>query len=218
MTATTVILSGPMRKRFGREFSLHLDSKSPREAMRAMCVVVPGFSAYLEGAHERGVEFAVFRGIGSSEENIGLDRFDQPAGSVIRIAPVVRGSKQAGLLQTILGVVLIVVGILTSEFGGGVLIAPGIALAAGGVVQMLSPQPKLGKGSADGAGGQTSYVFNGPINTTAQGGCVPIAYGKCRVGSAIISAGMQAQDYSSAASNIGPGTPFGSIKKTPFDD
>jgi predicted phage tail protein len=206
-----------MRKRFGREFSLHLDSKSPREAMRAMCVVVPGFSKYLEGAHEGGIEFAVFRGDKSSQENIGLALFDQPAGSVIRIAPVVRGSKQAGLLQTILGVVLIVVGILTSEFGGGVLIAPGIALTAGGVVQMLSPQPKLGK-SADSADNQTSYVFNGPINTSAQGGCVPVAYGRVRVGSAIISAGMLAQDYSSAQSNIGPGTPNGNMKLTPFDD
>lgn len=214
MTATTIVLSGPMRKRFGREFSLHLDTKSPREAVRAMCNVVPGFREYLEGAHERGVVFAVFRGKGSNEENIGLEHFEQPAGSVIRIAPVVRGSKQAGLLQTILGIVLIVVGIYT----GGSTTALGIAMVAGGVVQMLSPQPKLGKGSADGPGGQTSYVFNGPINTSAQGGCVPVAYGRIRAGSAVISAGMQAQDYSAAQSNIGHGTAGGNFKRTPFDD
>lgn len=214
MTATTVILSGPMRKRFGREFALHLDTKSPREAVRALCNVVPGFREYLETGHERGVDFAVFRGTGASEENLNLEHFDQPAGGVIRISPVVRGSKQAGLIQTIIGIVLIVVSFWT----GGSTLAIGISMVAGGVVQMLSPVPKLGKGSADSADNQTSYVFNGPINTTAQGGCVPVAYGKCRVGSAIISAGMQAQDYSSAQSNIGAGTLHGNTKLTPFDD
>lgn len=213
MTATTIVLSGPMRKRFGREFSLHLDTKSPREAVRAMCNVVPGFREYLEGAHERGVEFAVFRGNGSREENLNLEHFDQPAGGVIRIAPVVRGSKRAGVLQTIIGIILIVVSFWT----GGSTLAMGIAMVAGGVVQMLAPQPKLSK-SADSSDNQSSYVFNGPINTSAQGGCVPVAYGRVRTGSAVISAGMQAQDYSAAQSNIGHGTAGGNFKRTPFDD
>ncbi|NID14405.1 tail assembly protein [Luteibacter yeojuensis] len=213
MTATTILLDGPARKRFGREFSLHLDTKSPREAVRAMCTVVPGFRAYLEGAHQRGIEFAVFRGRGARAENIGLGQFDDPAGSVIRIVPVIKGSKRAGVLQTIIGIILIVVSFWT----GGSTLATGISLVAGGVVQMLSPQPKLGK-AADSSDNQSSYVFNGPINTSAQGGCVPTAYGRVRVGSAIISAGMEAQDYSAAQSNIGHGTVGGNFKQTPFDD
>jgi Phage-related protein, tail component len=199
-----------MRKRFGHKFELHLDSNSPREAVRALCSVVPGFRAYVEGGHARGVDFAVFRGRGA--ENIGMAQIGEPAGGVIRISPVVRGSKRAGVLQTIIGIVLIVVSFWT----GGATLSAGIAMVAGGVVQMLSPQPKLGK-SADSADNQASYVFNGPINTSAQGGCVPVAYGRVRVGSAIISAGMQAQDYSAAQTNVDVGTALGNSKLTPFD-
>jgi predicted phage tail protein len=207
-----------MGKRFGRSHFVHLDSKSPQEATRWLLSQFPGAHKYLAEATSRGVEFAVFRGKGATRENIGLEQMNDPGGNRITFAPVVRGSKQAGLLQTILGVVLIVVGAFTSWAGGAALVSVGIGMVAGGVVQLLSPQPKIGKGSADSAGGQTSYVFNGPINTSAQGGCVPVAYGKCRVGSAVISAGMQAQDYSSAVSNVGPGTLHGNLKKTPYDE
>jgi predicted phage tail protein len=213
MTATTVILSGPMRKRFGRQFHLHLDGKSPREACRALAAVLPGFRDYLLKAKARGIEFAIWRGRGKDAENIGVEQLDEPAGATIRIAPVVVGSKRAGVLQTIIGIVLIVVSFWT----GGSTLSIGIAMVAGGVVQMLTPVPKLNK-SADSAGNQSSYIFNGPINTSAQGGCVPVAYGRVRVGSAVISAGMIAEDYSSATSNIGSGTPGGNWKKTPFDD
>lgn len=212
VTATTVILSGPMRKRFGREFMLHLDGKSPREAFRALAAVLPGFREYLTGAQARGIEFAVWRGRGKLAQNIGVKQLDEPAGNTIRIAPVVMGSKRAGVLQTIIGVILIIVSIWT----GGATLGTGIAMVAGGVVQMLTPVPKLGK-SADSSGNQPSYVFNGPVNTTAQGGCVPVAYGRIRVGSAVISAGMEAEDYSAATSNIGIGTPAGNSRKTPYD-
>jgi predicted phage tail protein len=57
------------------------------------------------------------------------------------------GSKSGGVLTTILGVVLIVVGVIGETygqaFGGGawgpVAMKLGVALVAGGIVQMLSP-------------------------------------------------------------------------------
>lgn len=213
MTATAVIFSGPLRKRFGRQFMLHLNGKSPREAIRALCVTLDGFRKYLTDAEARGIEFAVWRGRGPSEENIGVAQLYEPAGDVIRIAAVTAGAKRAGVLQTIIGIVLIVVSFWT----GGSTLATGIAMVAGGVVQMLTPLPKLNK-QADSADNQSSYVFNGPINTSAQGGCVPVAYGRVRVGSAVISAGMEATDYSSAQSNIGAGTHDGNFKNSPFDE
>lgn len=216
MTATTVLMSGPMRKRFGRSFNVHLDTKSPREAFRALAATVPGFRAYLLGARSRGIEFAVWRGQGANAENIGVEQLDEPAGAVVRIAPIHKGSKQAGVLQTILGVVLIVVGAFTSWSGGGYLIATGISLVAGGVVQMLTPIPKLKK-SADSSDNQASYVFNGATNTTAQGNCVPVVYGRIRAGSAVISAGMSAEDYVPAVGGVGPGTPGGGNLKSPYD-
>jgi predicted phage tail protein len=91
-------------------------------------------------------------------------------------------------------------------------------MVAGGVVQMLSPQPKMGKGSADSADNQASYIFNGPVNVTAQGAAVPILYGgPMEIGSTVISAGIEAVDYSSRQSNVGAGTANGNSKKTPYD-
>ncbi|MEK5790463.1 tail assembly protein, partial [Acinetobacter johnsonii] len=70
-------------------------------------------------------------------------------GEVIRIVPVLIGSKKAGLLQTILGAVIIVasaVGSYGSYFVPGNPVSAfgykmGAAMMLGGVVQMLSPQP-----------------------------------------------------------------------------
>ena len=144
--------------------------------------------------------FAIFRG--SDGENIGYRQLDEPAGNVIRIAQVPVGSK-SGVLQVVLGAALI-----ASSFIPGLnvavssaLFSSGIGLAAGGVVQMLSPQAKLSANSNNGEQ-SASYNFSGAVNTTAQGGPVPYGFGRMRVGSAVISAGIDAEDYSSAQSNV----------------
>jgi predicted phage tail protein len=125
-----VKLYGPMRRRFGREFELCVSS--PAEAIRALSVQVPGFKQYLATAKANGLTFAVFIG----KRNIGEKSLDDPVGDdEIRIAPIIEGSKRGGVLQTIIGVVLIAVSYLipvTAPF----LLQPGIALVVGGVRQM----------------------------------------------------------------------------------
>lgn len=219
MTATTIRLSGALGRRFGRQFSFHLDTKTPAEAVRALCAMVRGFKEYLAWTTDHGIEFAVFRGRGKHEENIGYEQLKEPAGSVIRIAQVHAGAKNGGVLQTIIGVVLIVVGVIGNIYGGWgtPFIQAGIAMVAGGVVQMLSPQPKAGK-AADSSDNQASYIFNGPVNVTAQGSAVPVLYGgPMEIGSVVISAGIEAVDYSARPSNVDAGTEFGNTKKTPYD-
>lgn len=184
----TVKLYGPMRRRFGREFTLNVSS--PAEAIRALCVQIPGFKKYLADSKLAGLTFAVFIG----KRNIGEDGINDPAGSdEIRIAPIIQGSKRGGVLQTIIGVVLIVISYVfpvTAPF----LLQPGIAMVVGGVVQMLSPQPK-GMGSKDSPENQPSYSMNGAVNTQAQGNPVPACYGgPLFIGSALISGGIFAED------------------------
>ena len=113
----------------------------------------------------------------------------QPTGKgVIRISPVIRGSKQAGLLQTIVGAVLVVVGLVYQP-----LLPAGLAMLAGDVIQMLSPQAK-GLGTQDSPNNRPSYSFNGAVNTSVQGNPVPLLYGRMIVGSAVISAGIYSED------------------------
>jgi len=73
------------------------------------------------------------------------------------------------------------------------LVGPGVALMAGGVIQMLSPQP-AGLSSKRDADNQASYAFGGVTNTASQGYPVPLLYGKRRIGGAIISAGIYVED------------------------
>lgn len=187
----TIRLYGRLGARFGRVHRLAVANAA--EAARALCIVLPGFKQELLTSEERGIRYAVFFG----KENIGEDRLHEPPGRHdIRIAPVLQGSKRGGVLQTIVGVVLVVVGAVISFYGGGIgapLMKIGAAMILGGVVQMLSPQPK-GLSAKDSPDNGASYNFNGPVNTTAQGNPVPILYGRMTVGSAVISGGIYAED------------------------
>ena len=46
---------------------------------------------------------------------------------------------------------------------------------------------------------------------------MPVVYGRIRAGSAVISAGMSAEDYVPAEGGVGPGTPGGGNLKSPYD-
>lgn len=188
----TIRLYGILGSTFGREFKLSV--ASPKEAVRALCVIVPGFERFLKTSKQRGLTYAVFSG----KRNLHDDELsmDQSIAD-IRIAPVILGSKRGGVFQTILGVALVAVGAVASYFGGGAvgvsLMQFGAAMALGGVVQMLSPQT-TGLASKQSADNQASYAFGGVTNTTAQGNPVPLLYGRRRIGGAIISAGIYVED------------------------
>ncbi|AXI62937.1 tail assembly protein [Pseudomonas kribbensis] len=184
-TKTRILLSGSAGKLFGREHIYELSTGDTREAVKAIDVNHPGFAKYLADAKRKGLEFAVFR----NRKNIGEKELRLGGAQEIRIVPVIAGSKRAGLFQTVLGVVLIAMSSVTN----GATLAPGIALAAGGVIQMLSPQATGLKQSAS-PENAPSYAFGGAKNTTASGNPVPICIGVRRWGGIIISASIHAED------------------------
>lgn len=192
----TIRLYGWLGARFGRVHRLAVSSTA--EAVRALCIVLPGFEKELITSQDRGISFACFLG----RRNLKEDELRQPVGdSDIRIAPVISGAKRAGLLQTVIGVALIAVSFFippAGAFGISALSATavgtmGVSLALGGVIQMLSPQQR-GLSTKDSPDNGASYNFNGPVNTSAQGNPVPLLYGEMIVGSAVVSAGIFAQD------------------------
>jgi len=183
---TIIKLSGPLARLFGRTHRYFLDRGTAEEAFSALRNTLEGFREAVMALERRGLVYAVFR----NRQNIGPDKFELGGAREIRIVPVMRGSKRGGVLQTVIGVVLIAAGIF---FGQPMLIQAGIALTAGGVIQMLSPQAKGLKTSAA-PENQPSYAFGSAKNTTASGNPVPICYGRRRWGGAIISAGIYAED------------------------
>ena len=190
---TTILLYGQLRQ-FGRSFRLAV--RTPAEAIKALCVQIPGFERFISNAKSRGIEFALFRGSKNLEEKeLGFE-----GSGDIRIAPVITGSKRAGVLQTIVGAVMIVAGIIVSgmSFGlaapiGAAMISGGIGLVAGGVIQLLSPQAGGLKTSAA-PENTPGYAFGSAKNTTASGNPVPLCIGERRWGGAIISAAIYAED------------------------
>ncbi|SDS41553.1 tail assembly protein [Pseudomonas prosekii] len=189
----TIKLGGVLGKRFGRQYEL--DVQGVRDAMSALCNMKPGFEQFLRQADERGLVFAVFvddRNIAEAE----LDLKDSSAGA-IRIMPIIQGSKQAGMFQTLLGVALIVAGMFSggSTTGLGVaLLAGGVAVGLGGVVQMLSPTTKANTNDKNEDGNNPSYGFGGAVTTIAQGNPYPLLYGEREIGGAVESGGIYTQD------------------------
>lgn len=194
---TTIRLYGALGARFGRVHKLAVQTSA--EAVKALCINFDGLEDYLMNAKKNGMTFAVFRG----KRNIGVQDFQELAGdSDIRIAPVMEGAKKAGMFQTILGAVMVVAGVITGvatgwtgaglTFGAG-LIMSGASMMAGGIYQMLSPQPK-GLQGRDDPDNKPSYAFGGSVNTLAMGNPVPPFWGEREIGGAIISAGIVAED------------------------
>lgn len=192
----TVRLYGALGARFGQVHRLVV--ASPAEACRALSVILPGFEQYMQTAHLRGLRFAVFRG----KKNIGQDELKHNSGEEdIRIAPVIAGSKRGGVLQTILGAVLVVGALALGPVGIGAIAGStamsiglmGGSMMIGGVVQMLSPQPG-GLASRQDPDNTPSYAFGGPVNTTAMGNPVGLLYGEREIGGAIVSAGIYTND------------------------
>ena len=112
----------------------------------------------------------------------------------VHITPVVEGSGKFG--QIIMGVVLIVVGAVATVYGqpwGANVSAAGIAMVAGGVVQLLMPSPSVAALSNERPDARPSFVFNGAVNVYEQGGPVPLVYGRFKAGSVIVSAGFDVE-------------------------
>jgi predicted phage tail protein len=187
---TVIKLSGSLASKFGRTHYRLLDSGQAWEAFKALKATLAGFAEEIKRLDGLGMRFAIFR----NRKNVGEKEFELGGTSELRIVPVIEGSKRGGVLQTIVGVVLIVAGVILSATPfGAPLVAAGIGLVAGGVIQMLSPQSSGLKQSAS-PENLPSYAFGSARNTTASGNPVPICIGKRRWGGAIISASILAED------------------------
>lgn len=190
----TIILHGILAKKFGKTFKLSVNST--KEAMRALCVQLTGFETFMMNAHKQGLRFAVFH----DKHNVGENELDMShTAKIIRVVPVVEGSKKAGLFETIIGAVMVVAGIVVTgmTFGGAGavgagLIGAGIGMMVGGISQMLMPKVDAQDNNQD--GNRANKGFGGAVTTIAQGNPVPILYGEREIGGFIMSASQLPED------------------------
>lgn len=207
-------LYGVLAKKFGKEFEL--DVKSPAEAIRALCAIVPGFKRHMVDHSEPGYTVRV------GKEYRDLDTLAEPNSSkeVIKVAPVLAGS--SAVARIIIGVALIAAVVMTGgtalaagwavaaggslTLAGTIVVGMGMSLILGGVAELLTPTPKMK--TTERPDNLPSYAFDGPVNTVTQGNPVPVGYGRLIVGSQVISAQLTTEDMQVAASITGSGKPL----------
>ena len=193
MPMRDVILYGALGAQFGQRH--RFDVAHPAEAIRALSVNFAGFDDALREYHPG---FHVLVGDATSTT---LDDLRCPLDSTapIRIVPAIAGAKSA-LGAILLGATLLAAAFFMPAAIGGLALfgsttvaslatTIGFGMVMGGVTQLLSPQPKMA-GSGDTSTGKGSNVFTGAANTTAQGGPVPVPYGRMIFGSVVGSMGI----------------------------
>lgn len=218
----TIKLYGVLAQKFGKEFKM--DVSNTKEAMRMLCVQLPGFEHFMLHAHEHGLNFAVFLGNKSQQkkkgkkkaacydpetkrditgQNISEDELIMNTDvNVIKIVPRIIGAGgDSGVLNTILGAVMVVVGVVVGVVAGwtGIGAQVGVSLIAAGVGMMLGGiaqmmMPKTSAQDANQDGNKANFGFGGAVTTVGQGNPVPLLYGLREIGGSIISAGQYARD------------------------
>ena len=182
-------------KQFGSEF--RLDCKTPAEVIHALTSQIPKLRQFIQ----QGL-FTV---------RVGRDYFDNrylekglsqklKDDAIVHFTPTLKGSKRGGLFGVITGVALIagalalgplgfsVIGANAAWLVGGV----GASMLLGGVAQMLTKMPSMSTDKD--AEKKQSTSFSNLSNMAAQGRPMPLAYGRIRVGSLIISQGVETMD------------------------
>jgi len=189
-----IMLYGALGKQFGRVHRYSV--KTPREAIKAMCVTLPGFRKAMGDGYG-------YRLLVGGRDDLDLQQTCLPISpnKSLRIVPVVAGS--GGLGKMIIGAALIAFSVWQPEFGAftigsfstsvaSIAGSIGSSLLLGGISQMLFAPPKAPT-PAEAPNNQPSYLFNGAVNTTGQGNAIPLCYGTFLCGSQVISSGLDSE-------------------------
>ena len=212
---------GVLKERLGGQGTFELDVFNAAEAIRALCANFPGLDKWFVNSSDDGIGYKVLLGKTEvGEDNMENLIYPWSEKEVFHITPVVMGAIQLNPFKNkairnilvgaaIIGVAVFAPGIGLAATGGwgmpgagimaGIKAANFVALGAAaigagimlsGVADLISPTPK----APPEAKKLQSFSFSGIEQTTMQGGPIPIVYGKCFVGSAVLSSGVDTFD------------------------
>jgi len=215
---------GVLKERLGGQGTFELDVFNAAEAIRALCANFPGLDRWFVNSSDDGIGYKVLLGKTEvGEDNMENLIYPWSEKEVFHITPVVMGAIQLNPFKwkknnpfrkiligaAIVGIAVFAPGIGLAATGGwgmtgaGIMagikaanfIALGVAaigagIMLGGVADLISPMPK----APPEAKKLQSFSFSGIEQTTIQGGAIPIVYGKCFVGSAVLSSGVDTFD------------------------
>lgn len=198
-------------KEFGDEFQV--EASSPGEAVRLIAEQIPALKKYI-----RDNNFKVRVGNKSSGLVITAEtiHWRDNTDDTIHVEPMILGAKKQGMWMMIAGILIIAVAVGAAFFTGGASLAalgavvPGTAavggitfgtvamfgatLAISGLATMLTPVPKMDMPMGEKADEKQSFLFDGAVNSTAQGNAIPLIYGIFGVGSLVVSTGISVEN------------------------
>ncbi len=179
-------LEGLAGKRFGYEHEL--DVRTPNEAIRALCQLIPGFKSFLSSAHEYGLFFQLL----TRDDLVGYDELDFGT-SQITLVPVISGSFFGSAIgKILLGVVLVAfafTGFGLVTFGAAGTISAGIQTAImglgfglifTGVAGLFAPGIPEPEMKTEGRPADDA-ITNAGTGTAGDGTPVPVVYGETLV-------------------------------------
>lgn len=198
---TKIYLEGAMGRNFGREWTL--DIHTPAEAFQLIQANIPKFGQWIRDNLKRYekcmiiCKYADGRIEALDEKTMLMHKEAQE----IHFVPTVYGAGK--FMGAIVGAAMVVVGALMwwNPLGWGawaVAIGQGLVVAGAGMLVSTVVTAIMGrvKNNNNDDDDQTSYYFNGAQNTTRQGVPVPLIFGRCKVGSAVISSSINVSDQS----------------------
>lgn len=183
-----IFLTGKLGLLFGNKWTLEV--KSPAEAVRAIDINLKGkLREYLNG---EGAKKYYKVAIQKKNNLLDKEEIGNPSGrGDIYIMPTIRGANSGGG-KILFGIALIAAAFLTggasigisgallTSQAGALTLGIAASLILGGVMQLLTPVPKISESSDSNQ--RSSNIFQGNASAVSQGGAVPIVYGRALVG------------------------------------
>lgn len=179
----TIYLHGKATE-FGESFEL--DARNPAEMVHALCLQLPGFQALIEAGNWHVIRGPLDKQDADDEERLLLSLAEREE---VHLVPAIQGSGGNGMIQTIIGLVLVVVGFVTAQ---PTIIMAGAGMMLGGIIQMTTKIPGADT-NTEATDNRASFLFSGPKNQSSQGVTIPRGYGRCRCGSIVVSVGLYAE-------------------------
>jgi predicted phage tail protein len=174
-----VVLYGALAEEFGAEHKFAIGS--PAEAIRALTVNYPGFRPALIKCDRYGI-------VADGDWREGDEAAILPVSRELHIVPMIEG-KFDPVSWAAIG--SIAIGTTTlGAIGTQILIGVVVSALIWGIQQLFAQPVEEDKGDKR----DESYFFSGQVNVTAQGSAVPVVYGRCYVGSVVVSAGISVGD------------------------
>lgn len=174
-----VKLYGNLAEKYGKTH--RLDADSPYLLISGLSCMLPGFyNDFMDGKWQMIGENN--RVLSVQEMTMALSKDED-----IKILPNADGAFTAAAIGLAGGLSL-------KAIATNIIINLLITVALGALSRLLAPSPKVNADNIESPGNERrSFIFNGSVNVTAQGGAVPLVFGRTQVGSTVISAGISAE-------------------------